>query len=64
MTKPSTKNNIIIERDTVQTLTDVTRFEVIGDTGRLIVRDRDGVKVSVSLQDDGRTLKIFLDNDS
>lgn len=60
----SQEDNIIIERDTVQTLTDVTRFEVIGETGRLIVRDRDGVKVSVSLQDDGRTLKIFLDNDS
>lgn len=40
----------------------VTRFEVIDHTktgeGRLLVRR--GVTVSLSFQDDGRTLKIFL----
>lgn len=38
----------------------VTRFEVIDDddTGRVLVRY--GVHVQLSLQDGGRTLKVFL----
>lgn len=42
----------------------VTRFEVIDHTamadpvGRIVVKR--GVKVKLSLQDDGRTLKVFL----
>ncbi len=36
----------------------VTRFEVIDDTGRVI--SRHGVRVALSYQDDGRTLKVFL----
>lgn len=46
-------------------LSKVTRFEVIDHThtdpaaeGRILVRY--GVKVEVDLQDDGKTLKIFL----
>jgi|LakMenE18May11ns_1017448.scaffolds.fasta_scaffold9935188_9 hypothetical protein len=38
----------------------VTRFEVIDDTGRLLVRHK--VKVELSVQDDGKTLKAFLTN--
>jgi hypothetical protein len=36
----------------------VTRFEVTDGTGRIVVRY--GVSVDAHLQDDGRTLKIFL----
>lgn len=36
----------------------VTRFEVIDESGRALVRY--GVKVKLSLQDEIRTLKIFL----
>lgn len=37
----------------------ITRFEVIDDkSGRLIVRYN--VKIEASLQDDGKTLKIFM----
>lgn len=36
----------------------ITRFEVISDAGRLIVRY--DVEVSLSFQDDGRTLKVFM----
>ena len=38
-------------------LTRVTRFEVIDETGRVIVKY--GVAIEASLQDDGRTLKVF-----
>jgi hypothetical protein len=48
----------------------VTRFEVIDETGRAYVRedgrkgfrDQDflGVKVDLSFQDEGRTLKVFV----
>lgn len=44
---------------TVVDLTSITRFEVIGKAGRLIVHH--DVNVQASVQDDGRTLKIFLD---
>ena len=36
----------------------VTRFEVIDDSGRVLVRY--GIKIELSLQDDDRTLKVFL----
>lgn len=36
----------------------VTRVEVIAGTGRLLVRY--DVRAELSLQDDGRTLKVFL----
>ena len=36
----------------------VTRFEVIDETGRVIVKH--GVSVELSYQDDGKTLKVFL----
>jgi hypothetical protein len=40
----------------------VTRFEVIDEDGRQYVRDhrRDPVEVTLSYQDDGRTLKVFV----
>lgn len=38
----------------------VTRFEVIDETGRILVRY--GVRVALSYQDDGRTLKVFMED--
>ena len=38
----------------------VTRFEVIGSAGRLLTKQN--VAVKLSLQDDDRTLKVFLSN--
>jgi hypothetical protein len=37
----------------------VTRFEVIDETGRVLTYY--GVKVQLSYQDDGRTLKVFVE---
>jgi hypothetical protein len=36
----------------------VTRFEVIDDLGRVLVRY--GIRIELHLQDDDRTLKVFL----
>ena len=36
----------------------INRFEVIDETGRVIVRHR--VSVELNYQDDGKTLKVFL----
>ena len=36
----------------------INRFEVIDETGRVIVRQ--GVSVELNYQDDGKTLKVFL----
>lgn len=52
-----------IEKEQQQIITDkITRFEVIDHTseklGRILVRY--GVSVEVSIQDDGRTMKVFL----
>lgn len=52
-----------MEKEQQQIITDkVTRFEVIDHTseklGRILVRY--GVSVEVSIQDDGRTMKVFL----
>lgn len=42
----------------------ITRFEVIDETGRVYTRNtagtQPGVQVELSLQDDGRTLKVFV----
>ena len=39
----------------------VTRVEVIDEKGRSYVNWKDNNKVKLSLQDDGRTLKIFIE---
>lgn len=41
----------------------ITRFEVIDETGRVYVRDprvSSPIKIAVAIQDDGKTLKIFV----
>lgn len=42
----------------------VNRVEVIDDKGRSYVNWKPTNKVSISLQDDGRTLKIFIFKDN
>lgn len=37
-----------------------TRLVVVGSSGRII--DRNGVKIQLSVQDDGKTLKIFMED--
>lgn len=43
-------------------LTDFTRFEVIDETGRVLVRDNCDEKLNIEIvtQDDGRTMKVFV----
>jgi len=46
----------------LQKMKSVTRFEVIDDTGRAYVKYRDkDEKIKYCLQDDDRTLKVFID---
>lgn len=52
-------------RDTEFKSANVTRFEVIDETGRAYVRSDvleggSGINVSLSYQDNGRTLKVFV----
>lgn len=47
-------------KDLTRHLGDVSRVEVIDNKGRSYVLRRDGMKVSLSLQDQGRTLKVFI----
>jgi hypothetical protein len=58
-------HNAIYDGEDLQAMKGVTRFEVIDDKGRTYVKylDKDeGIKYS--LQDDDRTLKVFIDTQS
>ena len=60
-------HNAIFDGEELQKMKGVTRFEVIDDTGRAYVKylHRDqGEKIKYSLQDDDRTLKVFIDKQS
>jgi len=49
-----------LKNDTMQE-TEFTRFEYIDQKGRVVVKYlNDDEKLSVSVQDDGKTLKVFL----
>lgn len=51
--------DIVIEKDSMSSLREVTRLEVIDEEGRSYVRL--GLdKVEASLQDNGKTLKLFI----
>jgi len=55
-------HNAIYDGEDLQAMKNVTRFEVIDDKGRTYVKylkDDEGIKYS--LQDDDRTLKVFID---
>jgi hypothetical protein len=49
-----------LKTDTMQE-TEFTRFEYIDQKGRVVVKYlKDNEKLSLSVQDDGKTLKVFL----
>ena len=55
-------HNAIFDGEELQKMKAVTRFEVIDDTGRAYVKYRDkDEKIKYCLQDDDRTLKVFID---
>lgn len=53
---------IYIPKDAVTKLPNVTRVEVIDAEGRSYVNWDDSAVVELSLQDDARTLKIFINH--
>ena len=56
-------HNAIFDGEELQKMKGVTRFEVIDDSGRAYTKYlKDGERVKYSLQDDDRTLKVFIDN--
>lgn len=58
-------HNIIYDGLELETMKGVTRFEVIDDTGRAYVKYlKDDEAVKFGLQDDDRTLKVFVDSHS
>ena len=55
--------NCFTSTEKYETIQGVTRVEVIDDKGRSYTkRLKESETVSYSLQDDGKTLKIFIDN--
>lgn len=58
-------HNAIFDGEELERMKGVNRFEVIDDTGRAYTKClKDGEKVKYSLQDDDRTLKVFIDSKS
>ena len=56
-------SNILYDGYEMNLLKQVNRFEVIDDTGRAYVKYlKDDERVKYGLQDDDRTLKVFIDN--
>ena len=57
-------HNAIYDGEELQAMKNVTRFEVIDDTGRAYVKylhKDQGEKIKYCLQDEDRTLKVFID---
>lgn len=55
-------HNAIFDGDELAAMKSVNRFEVIDDTGRAYVKYlEEGEGINYSLQDDDRTLKVFID---
>ena len=58
-------HNAIFDGEELQRMKGVTRFEVIDENGRSYTKYlKDGERVKYSLQDDDRTLKVFIDKQS
>ena len=56
-------HNAIFDGEELQRMKGVTRFEVIDENGRSYTKYlKDGERVKYSLQDDDRTLKVFIDS--
>jgi len=51
---------IIIKNNEVVPLSECTRIEVVDDSGRAYVNWSKNNNIKLSLQDDGKTLKIFI----
>jgi hypothetical protein len=60
MTQQEKDSSQKVEREFNKKLSQVTRIEVIDENGRVYVNWKEENKVMISLQDDGRTLKIFI----
>lgn len=56
-----TLHNMLFDAKELEAMSKVTRLEVIDETGRAYVKYFDKGSVEYSLQDDDRTLKIFID---
>jgi len=55
-------HNAIFDGEELQRMKGVTRFEVIDNAGRAYTKYlKDGERVKYALQDDNRTLKVFID---
>ena len=60
-----TLHNMLFDAFELEAMKGVTRFEVIDDTSRAYVKYlKDGERVKFGLQDDDRTLKVFIDSKS
>jgi len=58
-----TLHNMLFDSFELSAMKNVTRFEVIDDKGRTYVKYLKGdERIKYSLQDDDRTLKVFIDN--
>ena len=56
-------HNMLFDSFELSAMKNVTRFEVIDEEGRTYVNHlNEDQRVKYSLQDDGRTLKVFIDN--
>lgn len=60
--KQNTVKSIVVENDKIVNFPDVTRVEVIDQKGRNYVNWKVDNNVDISLQDNGRTLKIFIND--
>jgi len=59
-----TIHNCLFDGEKLAKMKQVTRLEVIDDTGRAYTKYlKDGESVQYSLQDDNRTLKVFIGKD-
>lgn len=57
-------HNAVYDSEDLQSMKNVNRFEVIDDTGRAYVKYlKDNESIKYSLQDDNRTLKVFITKD-
>ena len=55
-------HNAIGDGEDYQAMRGINRFEVVDDTGRAYTKYlKDGERIKYSLQDDNRTLKVFID---
>lgn len=59
---PSSQGGVMAMLPAVTLLEKVTRVEVIDQNGRAYINKKPAYNVEIHLQDDGRTLKVFIGN--